>query len=228
MGNILRKLISGGDNRHSRFHTEDNIFIGWPSVLSEAPVAAAQKIRGKITGSRPLVPWWPLSAIEEVAKRLKPDMTSIEFGSGSSSIWISRRVGSLVCREHDEAWAEITRQRLVAEGVKNCQVQHRTGAEYYYLETGDRFDFAVVDGEYRWKCIENLADRMRRGGIIYFDNSDSDKDCKHYRDFGLTGMRHAQALVRELEQVRGVRVELFHGIIHGELFAGSGMLLTFP
>lgn len=155
-------------------------------------------------------------------------MRAIEFGSGSSSIWIASRVGTLVCREHDEVWAGITRQRLKAEGIENCEVQHRTAKTYYFLGPDDSFDFAVVDGEYRWKCLEVLADKINPGGMIYFDNSDSDKDAKHYPVFGLTGSHQAQAFIRELEKTKNLCVTEFHGMVHGELFAGSGMLITFP
>lgn len=225
---MLKKIISAGDDRRSRFHTEDNIFIGWPSVCCETPIVAAQKIRAGITGRRPVAPWWPLPAIREVEKRLNPSMRAIEFGSGSSSIWIAKRVGSLICREHNEEWAIITRKRLGSERVENCEVQHRSDHSYFFLEPGYNFDFAVVDGEFRWKCLHALSGRMNPGGMIYFDNSDSDKDAKHYDQFGLTGTHQAQRLVQNLEKSGKVLVENLHGMIHGELFAGSGMLITFP
>jgi precorrin-6B methylase 2 len=225
---MLKKIISAGDDRRSRFHTEDNIFIGWSSVFSETPIVAAQKIRSRLSGRRPVAPWWPLPAIREVEKRLNTSMRAIEFGSGSSSIWIAKRVGSLICREHHEEWANETRQRLKSEGLDNCEVQHRSDQSYYCLEPDDRFDFAVIDGEYRWKCLETLSGRMNQGGMIYFDNSDSDKDAKHYSQFGLTGTHQAQAVVQDLEKSGKAHVENLHGMIHGEIFAGSGMLITFP
>jgi precorrin-6B methylase 2 len=224
---MLKKIISAGDNRRSRFHTEDNIFIGWSRVFSETPIVAAQKIGSRITGRRPVAPWWPLPAITEVEKRLNPSMRAIEFGSGSSSIWIAKRVASLICREHHEKWAHITQQFLKSEKIDNCEVQHRSNHSYYSLEPDDSFDFAVVDGEYRWKCLEALSGRMRQGGMIYFDNSDSDKDAKHYSQFGLTGMHLAQEIVHNLEKSGKVHVQNLHGMIHGEIFAGSGMLITF-
>ncbi len=224
----LRKLISGGDSRLTRFHTEKNVFVGWKNLFSQVPIVCGQKIRNRLVGSRPIVPWWPLPAVEEVNKILHPGMVAVEFGSGSSTIWIARRVKSVVAREHDAKWAAITKKRIAAEGLLNCEVQHRQGDAYYGFAAGERFDFAVVDGEFRWKCIEELAGRMNPGGFIYFDNSDSDKDSKHYREFGLsTDDNLALEVVESLKQCGKITVEELHGMINGEAYAGSGMLIKF-
>ncbi len=224
---IFQKLISGGDGRRSRFHTADDMFIGLGDVVTQTPLVLGQKLRNRLAGRRPETPWWPLPAIEAVEKKLSRDMTAIEFGSGSSTLWIARRVRSLIAREHDAHWAEITRKRLEAGGLSNCEIQHRTGGNYYALDRDQRFDFAVVDGQFRWKCLETLSERMEPGGLIYFDNSDSDKDAHHYSAYGLEGSHHAQAVVRDLEHSHTVRVEIVHGMINGELFAGSAMLISF-
>jgi precorrin-6B methylase 2 len=225
---MLKKILKAGDDRRSRFHTEDNVFIGWQSVLSQTPVVTVQKIRSKVTGSRPNAPWWPLPVIKEVDKRLTSRTRAIEFGSGSSSIWIAKRVASLICREHSEYWASITRKRIDAEGLKNCEVESFSGKAYYTLDPYDKFDFAVVDGEYRWKCLEALADKINQGGFIYFDNSDSDKDAHHYDEFGVIEIRKAQAVAQEVARSKNARLEEIHGMIHGEIYAGSGTLITFP
>lgn len=223
---MLNKIIAAGDNRRSRLHTEDDVFIGWKSALVEVPITAVQKMRNAIVGSRPIVPWWPLPAIREVNARLRPDMRAIEFGSGSSSIWIARRVGYLVCREHDRNWAEVTRRRLASCEVTNCEVQHCADTDYYRIESDQRFDFAVIDGEFRWKCIEAVWPHMNSGGIIYFDNSDSDKDAGSYNKFGVIGDRLAQKYIFDLEKDNKIKLQEFHGMINGEIFAGSGILIT--
>lgn len=224
---ILKKIVAGGDNRTSRFHTEDNVFVGWDRALSQTPIVIAQKIRNGLAGKRPVVPWWPRKAIELVEAKLRPDMAAVEFGSGSSTMWIGKRVKSVIAREHHAGWADVTRKRIAEAGLTNCEVQHREGEAYYAFEPGQRFDFAVVDGEFRWKCIEALAPRMNAGGFIYFDNSDSDKDEGHYAAYGMTGSHHTQRVIAELEAAGKVRVEHVHDMIDGELFAGSGMLIYF-
>lgn len=224
---MLKKLISGGDSRRSRLHTEDNHFIGWAASLSEVPTVVAQKLSNKLAGKRAIAPWWPLQAITKVEAALKPAMSAVEFGSGSSTLWIAKRVKSVLAREHDAKWAAVTQKRLQDEGIDNCEVQFREGQHYFDFDPAARFDFAVVDGQYRWKCIEVLGSLMNPGGMIYFDNSDSDKDALLYEEFGQSGSHLAQLAVKKLSERDDVEVEHIHSMINGELFAGSGTLISF-
>ena len=154
-------------------------------------------------------------------------MRAIEFGSGSSSLWLAERVNLLLTREHDVQWAEVTRNRLAARGLRNCDVQFRRGQSYYEIEEDEQFDLAVVDGAYRWKCLQALRHRMNPGGIIYLDNSDSDKDEEHYAEYGIDHPRQAQTIVRDIINSQGAGIQELHGMIQGELFAGSGTIITF-
>jgi protein-L-isoaspartate O-methyltransferase len=224
---FLHKVVTGGDHRLTRFHTEDNKFIGLKSLLKEVPVVILQKSLNSLRGQRPVRPWWPLEAISAVNSELNKEMSVLEFGSGSSTLWLALRVKNVVSREHNEEWADITRARALEVNLKNCEVQHRVGDQYYHLNDFDSYDVAIVDGEYRWKCLESLANKIRAGGFIYFDNSDSDKDAHHYAEFGLEVPHQAQLLIEELKKQRKVRIKEIHGMIDGELFAGSGILIFF-
>jgi precorrin-6B methylase 2 len=204
------------------------VFVGWGSAFSQVPKVAGQKVRNAILGSRPVVPWWPLNAIDAVERVVRKDMKAIEFGSGSSTIWLAQRVKSIVACEHNKTWVDVTNKRIANLGISNAEVRHKEGHDYFQIDDNERFDFAVVDGEYRWKCLEALSDKMIPGGYIYFDNSDSDKDEKHYQEFNLKGKRLAQAIALELCSSNDhISAEHFHGMINGELFAGSGMLISF-
>ncbi|MEL6660753.1 MAG: hypothetical protein AAFR36_30080 [Bacteroidota bacterium] len=225
---MLKKIISAGDVRKSRFHTESDVFIGMGSVAGQIPAVVFQKAAAILTGRRPSKPWWPLPAIRAVEARLHDGINAIEFGTGSSTIWLAKRVANVVAREHDEEWSKITKNRITEQGLTNVDLQYRGDHSYFALNDDDLFDFAVVDGAYRWKCLETLKEHMKPGGFIYFDNSDSDKDAKHYSEFDISGKHHAQRVVRDLISEGTVRSSIeFHGMIHGELFAGSGMIIEF-
>lgn len=53
MGGVLDKIITGGSGRRSRFHTEDDQFVGWSKLLRELPLSAVQKLQTALTGRRP-------------------------------------------------------------------------------------------------------------------------------------------------------------------------------
>lgn len=224
---VIRKIIAAGDKRKSRFHTEQDLFIGWEKVFRQAPVALSQKIRRYLGQERSPMPWWPVDAIDKVDGLLHRNMNCIEFGSGGSTIWMANRVRNIVSREHNKEWAEMISARARREALTNIDLQYRPGLSYYDLKGLAKYDFAVIDGEYRWKCLEALRNRMNPGGVIYFDNSDSDKDKKHYREFDFVGSHRAQNLAFDLERQGGVEIESIHGMIAGEFFAGSGMLIKF-
>ncbi len=77
--------------------------------------------------------------------------------------------------------------------------------------------------------VLDLVKEDEFGRINLFDNADSDKDAKHYADFGLTGSRYAQSVVLEMQNLLGAKVEEYHGTINSADFLPAlGMLISFP
>lgn len=228
MKKLIDKLISGGDTRISRFHTEDNQLVPWKQALAETPMVVIEKAKTIATGRRSPKPWWPIKAIDITEALLSPKSRVLEFGSGSSTIWLSRRSAAVFSLEEDKVWFQVTHERLQHEGILNASVLHRHGESYYDIpiEWGS-FDFVVIDGGWRWKCVEAAIPRMNPGGIIYLDNADSDKDKLNY--IRPSDCRLAQAAI---EQFCTAHPEAFIkkviGMIHGELYAGEGWFLHLP
>src|SRR5438045_3489360 len=52
----------------------------------------------------PREPWLTQEAIRIIDGYLEPTMVAWEWGSGKSTPWIARRVGTLVSVEHDPQW----------------------------------------------------------------------------------------------------------------------------
>src|ERR1019366_2881355 len=64
-------------------------------------------VRSLRLGLTPLssgVPWLTFRTIDFLTNCLRPDMTVFEFGSGGSTIFIARRVRTVVSIEHDPEW----------------------------------------------------------------------------------------------------------------------------
>ena len=224
---ILRRIVAGNDARKTRLHTEQNELIPLGPAAQDVFGGVLLKLKTKMGGARPIVPWWPTRVIPLIEAYLKPDMDAIEFGSGSSSIWIARRVRSLLSVDDNPAWVKTTTGRLAANGLANASVKLATGPEYWSVGAGGTYDFAVVDGSWRWRCIEDVLPRMRSGGLLYFDNADADKDRKYYSE---PGQRHlAQDRIEAyLRATPGARLDKVRSLIHGELHAGEGWLLWIP
>ena len=225
---IVKKILTGGGNRPSRFHTEDGKL---PPVLELAklPLAALSWAKVRITGARPVRPWWPMPVIPLIDDLINKDMDVVEFGSGNSTVWLAERARTVLAIESHDMWHNKVRSELETRGLSNASVVLRCGEEYHTFHTQDPeyFDLAIIDGDYRWRCIESVLPRMRAGGLIYLDNSDSDKDTRFYSDPNDKFLAQ-KILRRTAESTPGARKVRISGFVDGEVYVGSGTLLVLP
>lgn len=140
------------------------------------------------------VPWWTYRAIDVVQSWLSARAHPVrvfEYGSGASTVWLSRRVDEVYSVEHDHAFAAplapfigtvrnvrletVAAVRSAHPVVPSAKEGHR-GLDYAdYVASIDRvegeFDLIVVDGRAREACLLRALPRLRADGIIVFDNS---------------------------------------------------------
>ncbi len=151
------------------------------------------------------VPWWTLDSSEKVEAflRARPGARVFEWGSGSSTFWLSRRAATVISVEHDPAWAA----QMVAAAPSNAHItlvaptrlsgpgavtSLKSGFEDLdfreYVAQIDRvdgeFDVIVIDGRAREACLERAVPRLADGGIIVFDNVDRQRYRQAIDSFG--------------------------------------------
>jgi hypothetical protein len=66
------------------------------------------------------VPWIVYGALDWLETYLHKDMRVLEWGSGGSTLFFSRRVREVVSIEHDPEWYECVSQALDKAGLTNC------------------------------------------------------------------------------------------------------------
>ena len=213
--------------RRSRLHDEDNVFGGWPA-LRHLPSAIGSTAARKCLGVRPKKPWWPYAATGHLEPLLTRESRAIEFGSGNSTLWLARRVQHLVSIEHDPRWHRYVRGQLTSEGLSNVTLLLKSEHEIFDLADlpQSQFDFAFVDGPFRWKCIQSILPRMRGGSFIYLDNSDGDEDMGYYADCGERKL--ANRVMAELASHPKAQHWVFRDFAPGEMFVHAGMLVRLP
>lgn len=115
------------------------------------------------------IPWYTYPAIEYLAGLDFKSATVLEFGSGSSSIWWSNRVASVLAVEHNKEWYQQVSARKVS-GLKTILAE----AEEAYLEAGSgrKYDVIVIDGVHRQRCAELAGQMLNSDGMVILDNSD--------------------------------------------------------
>jgi predicted O-methyltransferase YrrM len=126
----------------------------------------------------PYAPWLTADAIELLQRYLKPSMTGFEWGSGRSTVWLSKRLRSLVSVEHDPIWFQRVSKWLRRAHVNN--VDYRllpTRPDNRYVAAicdfpEESFDFILVDGQCRSECLAAAVPKVKRDGLIVLDNAD--------------------------------------------------------
>jgi len=136
----------------------------------------------------PTLPWLCFGTIAYCEAHLSKTMTALEFGSGRSTLWFSRRVRHLTSIEFDRRWFEKIREQLAEAHVRNVEyldipLEHpRTEPERAsydplprYVSVLDRFadrslDLVIVDGHYRSACIRAAAPKLAPGGYLLVDD----------------------------------------------------------
>lgn len=141
------------------------------------------------------VPWWTYRAIDAVAAFLstRPDAKVFEYGSGASTIWLSRRAGTVHSVEHDEGWLALMQNRIAGyDGIALTHMpadqnwsndpryqSYKEGYEGQSFEkyakvittTNQLYDLIVIDGRARAACLEAAQEHLAPGGMIVFDNT---------------------------------------------------------
>jgi hypothetical protein len=118
-------------------------------------------------------------------------MRGLEFGSGRSTTWFAARLEHLTSVEHNVAWYHKVAQRLTADGLSNVDYRHvplqhpEAEAEQApeqpvpaYVGVVDVFpdrslDLVIVDGHYRNHCIRHSLPKIKSGGYLLVDDTNS-------------------------------------------------------
>lgn len=126
------------------------------------------------------VPWLTFESQEWLESFLNKNMTVLEWGSGGSSIYISKKVKKLVSIEHDPEWYVSVAKELRKNKIENCEYilkkyDKNRGYENYCEAIDsfpdETFDLVVVDGRSRNSCISHAMKKIQKGGFLFLDNS---------------------------------------------------------
>lgn len=134
-------------------------------------------------------PWWNSRAIEYLRGRLPQEGRAFEWGSGGSTVWLTRNGMSVTAIESEREWAERVREHCptadvrfipgVDTGTFQSEPQLRDHGLHYFDEyvsaisdfPADSFDVIVIDGICRKECARLAAEKVKRGGIVVLDDT---------------------------------------------------------
>jgi hypothetical protein len=156
------------------------------------------------------LPWMNYAAVAFLEERLKNSFRLFEFGSGYSTMFYARKVGSVTSVEHDEAWHAFVRHRVPENVELFYRAEDQDGA--YCRAIGEqqiKYDVVIVDGRDRVNCLRQSLEHLEDDGVVVLDDSDRER----YRE----GIAYAQA--------RGFRALVFEGLIPTRASRGRATVL---
>ncbi len=134
-------------------------------------------------------PWWNSRAIEYLQSRLPREGRAFEWGSGGSTVWLTRNGMNVTAIESEYEWAERVRKRCPAADVRfipgadtgtlRSEPQLRDRGVHYFDEyvsaidgfAAETFDVIVIDGICRKECASLAAKKIKPGGIVVLDDT---------------------------------------------------------
>lgn len=119
------------------------------------------------------LPWITYPAIDFLARRIRPEMTVFEYGSGGSTLWWASKVRKVVSCEHDARWHQKIRMTC-PDNVELHHIPLEYGGDYSkkILQFENAFDLVIVDGRDRVNCAINAMKALKPDGVIVWDNSE--------------------------------------------------------
>ena len=176
---------------------------GWPYIKYRAlrPVLKGYyRIPRKFSSEKQ--PWLSPESIALINDYLKPNMKGFEWGSGTSTLYFSKRLGQLTSIEHHHGWYLQVKKWLQEKGQDNVnlvftKVDYPTDTENkdkynkaitdkqiaaysYYVNTINRYednslDFVLVDGRSRVACGLAAINKVKPGGLLVLDNAERER-----------------------------------------------------
>jgi SAM-dependent methyltransferase len=137
----------------------------------------------------PDYPYFAPGAVRALDRWLGRHMRVFEWGSGTSTAWLARRVGELHAIEHDPYWHGRVRESLERERHSHVDlrlIEPAGGCFARYVAAIEEFpegslDLVCVDGRARVECVRRALARLRPGGLLLLDDSHRPRYAEAFR-----------------------------------------------
>ena len=215
--NFANRLLRGSAPRKTRFHDLRGNLVDLKGTIY-APRALVSTVARKLFDVRPVRPWISYRAVKFLEEKITNDSRVIEFGSGMSTLWFANRCGFLHSIETDNDWYQSLSRRLGP--AKHVRYELRPLDKCYDVSdyADASVDFALVDGHWRSRCVENVSSKIRQGGLLYLDNTDLEtnepSDDMHLAEtFALSACKARGGSYRYFVDFRPARFEVTQGLL---------------
>lgn len=140
-------------------------------LITDFGFARSQEENKPLLGNGDEIPMWSYGLIEYLMSQDLSWAEVLEIGTGSSTVFLSKRVKNVTAVETDADWAKKLNERKL-ENVKTVLVeQHALMSSLAAMK--ESFDIICIDpAGNRLECAKSVARLLRPGGFIILDNSE--------------------------------------------------------
>ncbi len=149
------------------------LVLRWRREFERLGIVESQLRGGSVKADGEPVPWLPLPMVALLTARVPPGVAILEYGSGNSTRWWSRRAARVVAVEHDAAFHARLKPQLPAN-VEYLHVPAGPDAAYENapVRFGRVFNLVVIDGVRRVECIRACLPLLKEDGVVIVDNTE--------------------------------------------------------
>ena len=124
-----------------------------------------------IDGSGNFIPWVTYPLIEFLNNIDFTNLDVFEFGSGSSTIWWSKKVRSVYSVERDGKWYDKIK-KIIPNNVKLIFEPNEKKYSSTISSFNKKFSIIFIDGAVRFPSAQKAIKFLKDDGLIILDNSD--------------------------------------------------------
>ncbi len=170
-----------------------NIYLFLVSIVRFFSIA--HRRQEKWEQENPNAPWLVPESVLFLEKWIQKNMKGFEFGSGRSTKWFAGKTSFFYSVEGNLEWY----YKAVNENKKNiktgtCKIVYKDSGNQLKDEPNKKksyadslskfkknyFDFGLIDGHFRFECIEKSLSKIRKGGILIVDNTDAIDNIEYF------------------------------------------------
>lgn len=122
------------------------------------------------------VPWLTEGAILFLEQYFQENQEAkvLEFGSGASTVWLSKKTSCLTSVEHDPRWHALVQHACRVQGSTHVCIRLKQRPYYGICDEfpQEYFHLILIDGRDRVECIKHAIPKLKHGGILMLDNSE--------------------------------------------------------
>jgi hypothetical protein len=118
------------------------------------------------------IPWLSYPAIDFIEQYIPANASIFEYGSGYSTLYFSKKFAHITSVDNDLQWHN--KILSLTTGSTNCKIifsaDEQTYVDSIEGEATMKYDFILIDGRWRNKCVYKAVNYIKSKGVIMLDD----------------------------------------------------------